>query len=171
MILQNIICYIRTSKAKGYILTDVVFSLSVVVCLGIMCSFTGSRCLQNMCYLQEQAVILDSGRNIVSILEKNLGYNARKITITADKTVKYNSIQGSKNIILYLKGKTLYQKTITGKGSGINPVSLEHIAVENWQVLPQSSNLILLKITLRYGKCTKEFCRLIRCCNAVIEND
>lgn len=152
-------------------MTEIVFSLSLIFLLGFICTTVSIRLCNNLCYAKETILLDDASRYMFSILEKNLAYDARSIKITSKGVIKYNTIYGNKNIIIYLDNRKLYQKTITGTGIGVNPLFLENILISNWQVINKFDKYLLIKMTLYYGRHKKEFSKFIPCWNAVISNE
>lgn len=113
----------------------------------------------------------EAERHIAAQLEKALAYDAQSITLQSGTKISYSGVQGNKQYTLYSDSKGLYLRTRTGKGTGINPVSLAEVDVSNWQVQRLAGHLLRLSYTLAINKSERQVVHYFTCCNAVIADD
>lgn len=113
----------------------------------------------------------EAERHIAVQLEKALAYDAQSIILQSGAKINYSGIQGNKQYTLYADNRGLYLRTRTGKGTGINPVSLAEVDVSNWQVQRLAEHLLRLSYTLSINKSERQVVHYFTCCNAVIADD
>lgn len=120
-------------RQKGYLLLELLFSLLLgSVALLLLLRLTSST-LANMQRVREQLLLENARRHLVMQLEKTLAFEATQVKITNNK-ISCISLAGNKKYLIYAEKQKLLQKTTTGAGSGVNPLSLEEVAVQEWQV-------------------------------------
>ncbi len=141
-----------------------------VVTLTLVFNATGSL-RQTLTAIHDGWQLQEAERYISVQLEKALAYDAQSISLQADGKISYSGIQGNKQYTLYADSKGLYLRTRTGKGTGINPVSLAEVAVLNWQVKQLTAQQLRLSYTLAINKTERQVVQYLTCCNAVIADD
>lgn len=141
---------LRSKKQSGYLLLELLCSLllgSAAVLILLLATRGGVASLQR---LHAQLLLENARRHITLQLEKTLAFDATKVTISGQK-ISCVSLQGNKKYLIYWEKQKLLQKTTTGAGSGVNPLSLEEVQVKDWQVEPLGARDAALSFTLASG--------------------
>ena len=104
-------------------------------------------------------------------LEKTLGYEAVQLSVQGGGRISCKTLNGNKRLLLYCDKNVLYQKTTTGEGSGINPLSLEETKLTGWQVARVADDKLRVSFTLTSGRQSLAVTQLIICYNARVEDE
>lgn len=144
----------------------------MVALLTLTLAFNATASLRNtLSILHDGWQLQEAERHIAVQLEKALAYDAQSITLQSGSKISYSGVQGNKQYTLYADSKGLYLRTRTGKGTGINPVSLAEVDVSNWQVQRLAERQLKLSYTLSINKTERQVVHHFICCNAVIADD
>ncbi len=159
----------------GFFLLDILIGLCIAAVLGIMiCTATG-RLRQNWEIINRQNDFRDTGRYILGMLEKELGYESVAVDIyrevDGDMAIRCKNHCGNKTVSFLRKGNYLYKKTITGKGIGTNPLYIKNFYLGNWQVIKVSEKQLLISFFLEKKRENYFFCQLFYCSNGVVNYD
>lgn len=120
-------------RQKGYLLVELLFSLLLgSLALLLLVRLTSST-LVNIQRVREQLLLENARRHLVMQLEKTLAFEATQVKIK-DNKISCLSLTGNKKYLIYAEKQKLLQKTTTGAGSGVNPLSLEEVGVQEWRV-------------------------------------
>lgn len=125
--------------------------------------------------LQGEAELRDAGRYILNRLEKDICLNAEIVTIKKNnagnsKFIELQTMERKRVIRVYWEKQRLYRKILTTAGSGNNPLYINDILVEQWQVEKADAKNLVLSFDLHKGKHSQSFRQLMHCYNGVVEN-
>lgn len=162
---------IHLSRQQGYLLLELVLAFMIAL-LTITIAFNATASLRcTLAVLHDGWQLQEAERHIAVQLEKYLAYDARSINLQTDGKISYSGVQGNKQYTLYADSRGLYLRTRTGKGTGINPVSLSEVDVSDWQVQRWAEHVLKLSYTLSVNKTKQQIVHYFTCCNAVIADD
>lgn len=119
-------------RQKGYLLLELLFSLLLGSAALLLLLRITSNTLGNMQRVREQLLLENARRHLVLQLEKTLSFETTQVKIK-DNKISCISLTGNKKYLIYAEKQKLLQKTTTGAGSGVNPLSLEEVSVQDWQ--------------------------------------
>ena len=171
MVRQNIRLSGHRRLQRGYLLLELLLTFMVAL-LTLTLAFNATSSLRyTISALHDGWQLQEAERHIAAQLEKALAYDARSITLQTGGKISYSGVQGNKQYMLYADSKGLYLRTSTGKGTGINPVSLAEVDVSNWQVQRLAEQQLRLSYTLRINKSKWQVVHYVTCCNAVVADD
>lgn len=165
---RSLICCWQKNK-QGFILLELLLALVLAGVLLLAVTSFLERSFTSLKVLEQGIRLQEGRRHILVQLEKTLGYDAMQFYIDAAEKLNCRTINGNKKLLLYCEKGVLYQKTTTGDGSGINPLSLEETKVSNWQVKPVSSKKLRLSFTLTSGQRSLDVVQFIDCQNARVQ--
>lgn len=122
----------RRQKQRGYLALELLFSLllgstALIVLLGTL----GST-LAGLSRMREELLLENARRHITLQLEKTVAFGSTQVVIKGNK-ISCVSLTGNKKLLIYQEKQKLLQKTTTGSGTGVNPLSLEDVQVRDWQ--------------------------------------
>lgn len=158
------------SKSKGFILVELVMA---VLLAGMLLALTTScvqRSFASITRLESTIRLQEGRRHLLMQLEKTLDYDTVALAVENEAKISCQTINGNKRLVLYCEKGVLYQKTTTGEGSGINPLSLEETRLTNWRVTAVAPNKLRLSFRLTSGQSSLDVAQLLYCHNARIEN-
>lgn len=157
------------SKARGFLLAELqisaaVLAIVVAVLYGDFCQILQGW--QNM-FLDMQ--LRDAGRYMCSILEKDLCYEGRLITLTSDLRGNDKLIcqtgHAGKTYTYTLENRSFYKTTKTTKTSGKNPLFVPDCQVVAWQVQKLDNDFLRLNFVLEKQKRQYKVEQLLHCFN------
>lgn len=126
--------------------------------------------VESLLRLREQLLLENARRHITLQLEKILTLDATKITIRNQK-ISCVSLHGNKKYLIYCEKQKLLQKTTTGTGSGVNPLSLEEVQVKSWRAEALTSRDAVVSFTLSRGKQKVAVRQRLHCYNVEVGSD
>lgn len=135
---------------------------SVLLGLTVHCGAVVCSSLQS---LAERLQLQGAGRHLLARVDKIMSYDATSLSLQPDGRIQATGLPGGKKLELYVERQTLYKRTTTGNGSGVNPVSLEGFAVVNWQLRQLAPRQLLLEFDLEGSSCSQHFTQLLFCQN------
>ena len=158
-------------KQSGYLLLEVLCSLQLAAAALLVLLRTTSGGVESLVRVREQLLLENARRHITWQLEKTLALDAVKITIQGQK-IKCVSLLGNKSYLIYCEKQKLLQKTTTGTGSGVNPLSLEEVQVRDWRVEALTGRDAVVSFTLSRGRQKLAVRQRLHCYNAeVVSNE
>lgn len=170
------ICLWWKNKAEsGFMLLELqVGLLLLLLILPIIASGMGLG-WQSWERLHREAELRDAGRYMLTRLEKDIGLNAVVVTIKGNNALgkailELQTMESKRVIRVYWEKQRLYRKILTTAGSGNNPLYINDILVEQWQVERNDAKSLVLSFELRKGRHKQRFCQLMYCYNGVVEN-
>ena len=132
---------------------------------------TTSGGVESLVRVREQLLLENARRHITLQLEKTLTLDVVKITIRGQK-INCVSLHGNKSYLIYCEKQKVLQKTTTGTGSGVNPLSLEEVQVRDWRTEALTSKEAVVSFTLTGGRQQLAVRQVLHCYNAeVVSND
>lgn len=169
---SSLLCQL-CNKKNGYILIDLILSLLITFALITMLSQGFQHVFPIWNKLTSQTTLFDVGHYTMEILEKNIVYDAKLVTISLDtKNVPQLICQTVKGDLIYTftyDNQRIY-KTISKSGSsGTNPLYVSDCKVINWQLRKINERQLLVEIILRYNMTEKKISRLFYCLNGQVE--
>ena len=131
---------------------------------------TNSGGVESLVRVREQLLLENARRHIIMQLEKTLTLDAVKIVIREQK-INCLSLHGNKKYLIYCEKQKLLQKTTTGTGSGVNPLSLEEVQVKDWQAEALTGRDAVVSFTLSRGRQQLAVRQRLHCYNAEVVSD
>lgn len=163
-------CCRRCRRQGGFLLAELQLGLAIAAITALLTCTAVARCCTSYVYLQEQLRLQEAGRYMLSNLEKGLSYDARSISLENNK-ISYVALLANKKITIYSEKNGLYQRTVTGTGTGINPLFMEGVAVKKWEVRKAAPRLLYISFSLQGSKYSQTFAQLIPCYNGEVTAD
>lgn len=158
-------------RQRGFLLMEA----AMQIVLGTIVTCILLTAINNFCSssskLAAEIQLQDASRHILLQLEKNIGYIAMNIRLQNESKIICTTLNANKQLTIYPEKHGLYQNTRTGRGSGINPLSIEGINVEDWNIKQVSERELLIKFKLSKNGVTREFSHIQYCYNARITSD
>ena len=161
---------LRLRKQRGYLLLEVLCSLLLAAAALLMLLRTTRGGVESLVRVREQLLLENARRHITLQLEKTLTLDAVKITIRGQK-INCVSLHGNKRYLIYCEKQKLLQKTTTGTGSGVNPLSLEEVEVKNWRAEALTGKDAVVSFTLSRGRESAAVRQRLHCYNAEVVSD
>ena len=131
---------------------------------------TTSGGVESLVRVREQLLLENARRHIMMQLEKTLTLDAVKIVIREQK-INCLSLHGNKKYLIYCEKQKLLQKTTTGTGSGVNPLSLEEVQVKDWRAEALAGRDAVVSFTLSRGRQKLAVRQRLHCYNAEVVSD
>lgn len=160
----------RMTKRKGFILVELVMAVLTAAMLLVLTTSCVQRSFASITRLESTIRLQEGRRHLLAQLEKTLGYDTVDLAVENEAKISCQTINGNKRLVLYCEKGVLYQKTTTGEGSGINPLSLEETRLTNWRVTAVTPNKLRLSFRLTSGQNSLDVTQLLYCHNVRIEN-
>lgn len=161
---------LRLRKQSGYLLLEILCSLLLAAVALLVLLRTTSGGVESLVRVREQLLLENARRHITLQLEKTLTLDTVKITIQGQK-INCVSLHGNKRYLIYCEKQKLLQKTTTGTGSGVNPLSLEEVQVKDWRVEALTGKNAVVCFTLTRGRQKLAVRQRLHCYNAEVVND
>ena len=160
----------RLRKQSGYLLLETLCSLLLAAAALLVLLRTTSGGVESLVRVREQLLLENARRHIMMQLEKTLTLDAVKIVIREQK-ISCLSLHGNKKYLIYCEKQKLLQRTTTGTGSGVNPLSLEEVQVKDWQAEALTGRDAVVSFTLSRGKQKLAVRRRLHCYNVEVGSD
>ena len=162
---------LKRKASQGFFLLELQLSLFLtMLMLTLLASGIGLG-WQSWSRISADAELRDAGRYILNRIEKDISISstAVRITGTAEKSCfDLQTVEGKHVIQIYCDKKRLYRKILNISGSGVNPLYINKILVEQWTVEPLDTKSILVSFWLSYNNNREYFQRIVHCYNGVI---
>lgn len=162
----------KCARKRGFILLELVLSLLITVLLAVMLFRGLQLLLPSWTKVSQQTSLYNTGHYILSILDKNMGYDGLSINISKDSKgmpkIICQTNNGNQSFSFTCENKRI-SKTITkGSSSGTNPLYTSNCLVEEWSLTKLSENKLLVELKLRQEKESCKLSRIITCMNGSI---
>ena len=154
------------NRQRGFALVELLLALAVASVLLTLVTVSVQRSCSVLSRLEADICLREGRRHILQQLEKTLGYDVLQLEVQDNARLSCRTLNGNKCLVIYCDKNVLYQKTTTGEGSGINPLSLEETKLVRWLVEPVAANRVRISFTLQSGKHQLEVEQLLYCYNA-----
>lgn len=159
---------------RGFFLLQLQLSLAAAAFLGaLLCTFSVGF-LREWREVRSQTNLRDTGRYILSALEKELGYESVSVNIYRENdgkdAIKCESHYGNKAVAFLWKTPYLYKRTKTGSGIGTNPLYVNGYYVKDWKVKRVSEKLLLISFFLEKNSGKHLFRQLVYCGNGLVND-
>lgn len=119
--------------------------------------------------LSSEIELRDVSRYMFSRLEKDIGIAAVSVDVQKNGTVlELYTVENKQVIRFYCDKERLYRKVLTRAGSGVNPLYVNDIYVEQLRAERVDSRSLLVSYWLRAGTRREYFQSLIYCYNGVV---
>ncbi len=168
----SLIYYGCSKKEAGFLLTELQVSVALMAILVALVYADFCQLLQGWQKMFLDMQLQDTGRYMLSVLEKDLCYEGQLIALTEDSLGNTKIIcqtgHAGKSYTYSLSGKSLYKSTTTTKTTGKNPLFVPDCQVANWQAHRLGEKLLLLEITLEKQGRSQEFKQLLHCFNGSV---
>lgn len=158
----------RSRKQEGFVLLDYLLSIAVgAVLAALVCTGLGRTALSWQ-HLLGQLELLQAGSYMQGALERQLCYNATAVKIKAAGDLELDTVDGNKKLLIYCRNKGLYLQTVTGNGSGTNPLFITGAEVASWEVAKIQDQLLRIDFTLQGEQERRSFVQLLTLCNGEV---
>lgn len=137
----------RLKKQQGFLTLELLCSLLLGGVALLLLLRTTSSILAGMGRVREELLLENARRHITMQLEKTLAFDAAQVKISGNK-ISCVGLLGNKKYLIYWEKQKLLQKTTTGAGSGVNPLSLEEVQLKDWQVRAVGTKTAALSFVL-----------------------
>lgn len=169
---RGLTCFGRSSRSQqGFILVELLAALACAGLLVLLLAGAVQRSFTSLAQLEDGIRLQQGRRHLALQLEKTLGYEAVQLSVQGGGRISCKTLNGNKRLLLYCDKNVLYQKTTTGEGSGINPLSLEETKLTGWQVARVADDKLRVSFTLTSGRQSLAVTQLIICYNARVEDE
>lgn len=156
---------------KGFFLLELQLSLFLVLLLlALLANVTGLG-WQGWSRITADAELRDTGRYILNRLEKDIGVSSVSVKLdgaAGRKMLELQTLESKHVVHIYCDKKRLYRKILNLSGSGVNPLYINNVLIEEWKVEPVDTQCIIISFWLSYHNNRRYFQRLIYCHNGVI---
>lgn len=167
MKIQGLTCWWqKQNKQRGFMLVELLLALAATGMLLVLVTTSLQRSCGVISRLEDNIRLQEGRRHILQQLEKTLGYDVLQLAVLDNARLSCKTLNGNKRLLIYCDKNVLYQKTTTGDGSGINPLSLEETKLVRWLVEPVAADRIRISFTLQSGQHQLEVKQLFCCYNA-----
>ncbi|EJX03582.1 hypothetical protein EVA_08312 [gut metagenome] len=133
-------------------------------------------CRQSWERLYCEAELRDTGRYMLTRMEKDVGLYAATVTIKRSSSpgrrfIEIQTLESRRVIRIYCEGQRLYRKILTNAGSGNNPLYVNGLLVEQWQVARADDHSLVVSFELQKGRHKQSFKQLLHCYNGVVVDE
>lgn len=158
-------CGLRSRKQRGFILLELLLSFLAAGVLLLLLTTTLQRTFFTLTQLEAKLRLAQGRRHVLMQLEKTLAYDVVQFKLEDGHKINCQTLNGNKHLLIYCDKNVLYQKTTTGDGSGINPLSLEETKLTDWCVVPIAADKLRISFTLTSAQQSLKVVQLIYCYN------
>lgn len=158
-------CGLKNHRQKGFILLELLLSFLAVGLLLLLLTTALQRTFSTFTQLEARLRLAQGRRHVLMQLEKTLGYDVVHFALEEGNKISCQTLNGNKRLLIYCDKNVLYQKTMTGDGSGINPLSLEETKMTDWCVVPVAADKLRISFTLTSAQHSLKVVQLICCYN------
>lgn len=173
--LYAVSCFLKNRNDKyrrGFLLAEMQLGLAASALLTMLVGNSLLFMLHTGKKVQTDIQLQESGRYMLGMLEKDIGYESASVALQQDgSAIKCRTTAGRKNFSFYREGHALYKSTSTGNGTGKNPLYLPDCAVTEWRVEKLHEKMLLVTLTLEKEGRQRTFQRLIYCVNGQVEDE
>lgn len=160
---------------QGFFLAELQISAAILALIAAMFYQDLANLLNGWSKMQSDMELTSSARYMMSVLEKDIGYESRLVTIGSDKQgraqITCQSIYGGRKYIFTNESSGLYKQTKTTGTTGKNPLFNVNCPVVEWQVQRLAEDTVEISFILQNNKRQRSFTKVIRCLNGQVEDD
>lgn len=121
--------------------------------------------------MHDDMELASSSRYMLSVLENDLGYESRQVTISRGKQgaqLACQAIYGGRKLTFTSESGGLYKQTKTTSTTGKNPLFIPGVQVKEWQAVKAGDDAVLISFVLTNGQRQQQFKRVIHCLNGQV---
>lgn len=163
----------RRNYEQGFFLTELLVSAAILALVAAAFYQEAANLLGSWHKMQSDMELNSSARYMQSVLEKDIGYESRLVTIGSDKQGKpqitCQTIYGGRSYIFSNESSGLYKQTKTTGTPGKNPLFNVNCPVTGWQVHRLADDAVQISITLQNNGRQRSFTQVVRCLNGRVE--
>lgn len=163
---------LQKKASRGFFLLELQLSLFLVMLLLTLLVSGMSLGWQSWSRISADAELRDAGRYILNRIEKDISVSSTAVRITgtaAKSCFDLQTVEGKHVIQIYCDKKRLYRKILNISGSGVNPLYINKILVEQWTIKALDSKSVLISFWLSYNNNNRQyFQRIVHCYNGVV---
>lgn len=166
------ICLLLKQRTKpGFFLVELQISLFLSMLLLSLLAGGVTLGWQSWKTISLDAELRDCSRYIFSRIDKDIGTSASSVSLNGSgaSQIEVQCLESKHVIRIYCERSRIYRKTLTRSGSGVNPLYINDILVENWNVQPVGNKSVLVSYTLRKNEHSQYFQQLIFCHNGYLK--
>lgn len=165
----------RQNSLQGFILLELAISTVITIIFLTMIIRGLSQVLPTWNKIYYQTNLYNAGHYMLSILEKNISYDASIITIGKD--LKDNdrlicqTTNGNQSFTFTCENKHIYKTIIKTNTSGKNPLYVSDCYINSWQLTRLDANTLKVELNLQQKGEQIKLIKIINCLNGRIEVD
>lgn len=164
-------CDLRSSKQGGFFLAELQISAAVLALIAAVFYQDVAALLNGWSKMHTDMELSSSGRYMLSVLENDLGYESRLVTISRGKQgtqLACQTIYGGRKLTFTSESGGLYKQTKTTSTTGKNPLFIPGMQVADWQAVKISDDAVMISFALTSGQRQQKFKRVIHCLNGQV---
>lgn len=159
-------------KEKGFLLAELQVGVAVLAVVVALLYGDFYRLMQGWQRMLLDMQLRDAARYMSNILEKDLCYEGRLVTLSEDARGRRKLIcqtgHAGKTYTYTWEGKSFYKSTKTTSTSGKNPLFVPDCYVTDWQAIKIGERFLKLNFVLEKQGRRQNFERVYHCFNGVI---
>ena len=159
-------------KEAGFLLAELQISVAILALVVALLYGDFYRLMQGWQKMFLDMQINDAARYMESILEKDLCYEGKHITLSEDSKGRAKLIcqtgHAGKTYTYTWESKSFYKSTKTTSTSGKNPLFVPDVSVVDWQASKIGERFLKLNFVLEKQGRRRSFERVYHCFNGVI---
>lgn len=160
---------------KGFSLASLLIATGIFMTLAMLWASYLALTVKTYTKLHNEMTVCDAGRFMQGIIEKDVGYESKKIVIRKDlngsSVIESQTIDGNKTITISKEDVRLIKKIKSGNGTGSNALYINGCNVEEWYVEQIDNKKIKVSFWLKKNNTRRFFSQIIHCYNGeVMEN-
>lgn len=166
-----IICFL-SNKRKGFLLAELQVSVAILAIVVALLYSNFCQILQGWQRMFLDMQLQDAGRYMLSVLEKDLCYEGRLITLSEDykgaPKIICQTGNAGKTYTYTWEGRSFYKSTKTTSTSGKNPLFVPDCQVIDWQAQRINDSFLKLSFVLQKQNRCQSFTQLFYCFNGSV---
>lgn len=165
----------KQNSLQGFILLELAISTVITIMFLTMLIRGLSQVLPTWNKIYYQTNLYNTGHYMLSIMEKNISYDATIITISKD--IKNNdrlicqTINGNQSYTFTCENKYIYKTITKTTTSGKNPLYISDCYINSWRLTKLDDSTLKVELDLQQKEEHIKLTKIINCLNGRIELD
>lgn len=165
----------KQNNLQGFILLELVISTIITILFLTMIVKGLSQVLPTWNKIYYKTNLYNAGHYMLSILEKNISYDATIIIIGKDiqnnDRLICQTINGNQSFAFTCENKHIYKTTNKITTSGKNPLYVSDCNINSWQLTKLGDHTLKIELNLQQKDEQLKLTKIINCLNGRIEMD
>lgn len=170
---RSFLTCLSPSREAGFILGELQITVAIMALTTALLYGDFYQMVQGWQKMFLDMQMRDAGRYMCSILEKDLCYEGRLITIGEDYRGNAKLLcqtgHAGKTYTYTWEGTSLYKTTKTTSSSGKNPLFVPDCSLVEWQVQKLDDSFLLLSFALEKQGRRQSFQQIFHCLNGSVD--